>query len=62
MKLSQAQPEPIPQFQVPQEHIKIALVLGGGGSKGLAHVGVLKELEQAGIHPDLIVGCSSGAA
>ena len=61
MKLSQAQPEPIPQFQVPQEHIKIALVLGGGGSKGLAHVGVLKELEQAGIHPDLIVGCSSGA-
>ena len=61
MKLSQAQPEPIPKFEVPQEHIKVALVLGGGGSKGLAHVGVLKELEQAGIHPDLIVACSSGA-
>lgn len=61
MKLSQSQPEPIPQFQVPQDHIKVALVLGGGGSKGLAHVGVLSELEQAGIYPDLIVGCSSGA-
>ncbi|QVL57750.1 MAG: patatin-like phospholipase family protein [Simkaniaceae bacterium] len=61
MKLSQAEPEPIPQFVVPQEHIKVALVLGGGGSKGLAHVGVIKELEQAGIYPDLIVGCSSGA-
>lgn len=61
MKLSQAQPEPIPNFEVPQDHIKVALVLGGGGSKGLAHVGVLRELEQAGIHPDLIVGCSSGA-
>ena len=61
MKLSQTQPEPILQFAVPQEGIKIALILGGGGSKGLAHVGVLKELERAGIYPDLIVGCSSGA-
>lgn len=61
MRLSQAVPEPLPSFKVPQNHIKVALVLGGGGSKGLAHVGVLKELEQAGIYPDLIVGCSSGA-
>lgn len=61
MHLSQVQPEPLPQFKCFQEPIKIALVLGGGGSKGLAHVGVLEELEQAGIYPDLIVGCSSGA-
>lgn len=61
MKLTQSEPEPIPQFQLPAEPVKVALVLGGGGSKGLAHVGVLYELEQAGIHPDLIVGCSSGA-
>lgn len=40
---------------------RIALVCGGGGAKGIAHVGVLRELERAGIHPDLIVGCSSGA-
>lgn len=61
MKLSEARPEPIPEFRRPDEPVKVALVLGGGGSKGLAHVGVLMELEQAGIHPDLIVGCSSGA-
>lgn len=61
MKLSQAVPEPMPIFTPPQDHIKVALVLGGGGSKGIAHAGVLKELEQAGVYPDLIVGCSSGA-
>lgn len=40
---------------------KIALVLGGGGAKGMAHVGVMEELLAAGIEPDLIVGCSAGA-
>lgn len=43
------------------DNIKIAVVLGGGGAKGLAHVGVLEELVAAGIKPDLIVGCSAGA-
>ncbi|WP_194848082.1 patatin-like phospholipase family protein [Candidatus Neptunochlamydia vexilliferae] len=61
LKLSQAKPEPIPQFQGVKKPVKVALVLGGGGSKGIAHIGVLQELEQAGIHPDLIIGCSSGA-
>ena len=32
---------------------KIGLVLSGGGAKGLAHIGVLKVLEEAGIVPDL---------
>lgn len=40
---------------------KIALVLGGGGAKGFAHIGVLKVLEKNGIKPDLIVGTSSGS-
>jgi len=40
---------------------KRALVLGVGGAKGLAHVGVLMALEEAGIQPDLIVGASMGA-
>lgn len=40
---------------------KIALVLGGGGAKGFAHVGVIEALETHGIKPDLIVGTSSGA-
>ncbi len=39
----------------------LALVLGGGGAKGAAHVGVLKVLEEAGVHPDIIVGTSIGA-
>lgn len=41
--------------------MKTALVLGGGGARGLAHIGVLKVLEQEGIRPDLIIGCSIGA-
>ncbi|WP_052046146.1 patatin-like phospholipase family protein [Candidatus Paracaedibacter symbiosus] len=43
------------------DNIKVAFVLGGGGAKGLAHLGVLEELTAAGIKPDLIVGCSAGA-
>lgn len=40
---------------------RIALVLGGGGPRGFAHVGVLKALEDAAIRPDLLVGSSMGA-
>ena len=40
---------------------KIALVLGGGGMKGFAHIGVLKALEEAGIRPTVIGGTSIGA-
>ncbi len=40
---------------------KIGLVLGGGGSRGMAHLGVLEVLDREGIRPDLIVGTSMGA-
>jgi len=40
---------------------KIGLVLSGGGAKGLAHIGVLKVLEEAGIKIDYIGGTSMGA-
>lgn len=40
---------------------RLALVLGGGGAKGAAHVGALKVLEEAGVRPDIIVGTSIGA-
>jgi NTE family protein len=43
------------------ERSKIGLALGGGGARGLAHVGVLKVLEREGIPFDLIVGTSMGA-
>jgi len=39
----------------------IGLVLGGGGARGLAHIGVLKALEEAGIPVDIICGASIGA-
>lgn len=39
----------------------VALVLGGGGARGFAHVGVIKALEAAGIRPDIVAGSSSGA-
>jgi NTE family protein len=40
---------------------ELALVLGGGGLRGFAHLGVLQALDEAGIHPDLVVGTSAGA-
>lgn len=53
-------PENPPAFFVP-EHIRVALVLGSGGVRGMAHVGVLEELKNADIPIDLIVGCSAGS-
>ncbi|WP_313805507.1 patatin-like phospholipase family protein [Flavobacterium sp.] len=40
---------------------KIGVVLSGGGAKGLAHIGVLKVLEEAGVKVDYIGGTSMGA-
>jgi len=40
---------------------RIALVLGGGGLKGFAHIGVLRALEERGIVPDVYAGTSIGA-
>jgi NTE family protein len=41
--------------------VKIGLALGGGAARGWAHIGVLRALAQAGIHPDIIAGTSIGA-
>ena len=40
---------------------KWGLALGGGGARGIAHVGVLKALEKANLLPDVITGTSIGA-
>ena len=45
----------------PVKRPKIGLVLGGGGAKGAAEVGVLKYIEQAGIQIDYIAGTSIGS-
>jgi NTE family protein len=47
--------------QETKERPKIGLVLSGGGAKGLADIGVLKVLEEAGIIPDYITGTSMGS-
>jgi lysophospholipid hydrolase len=39
----------------------IGLVLGGGGARGISHVGVIKALEEAGIPIDIVGGTSIGA-
>jgi NTE family protein len=41
--------------------VRIGLALGGGAARGMAHLGVLKALEQSGIHIDMIAGTSAGA-
>jgi NTE family protein len=40
---------------------RLAVVLGGGGLKGFAHIGVLRALEERGIAPDVYAGTSIGA-
>lgn len=39
----------------------LGLALSAGGSRGVAHVGFLQALEEAGIRPDFVSGCSMGA-
>ena len=57
--MSAQQPMQSPQALHPRK--KVGLVLGGGGAKGAAEVGVLKVLEEAGIPIDYIAGTSIGA-
>lgn len=40
---------------------RIGLALGGGSARGWSHIGVIRQLEQAGVVPDLICGTSIGA-
>ncbi len=60
----QSQPAPpVPQAvaPAPRPPPKVALVLGGGATRGFAHIGAIKALEAQGIVPDIIVGTSAGA-
>jgi NTE family protein len=45
----------------PPRQPRIGIALGGGGTKGFAHVGVIKALEAQGLRPDLIAGTSAGS-
>lgn len=39
---------------------RLALALGGGAARGLAHIGVIEVLEREGLRPDCLVGSSMG--
>ena len=43
------------------DRVKLGLALGAGGARGLAHIGVLKALERAGISVSFLAGSSIGA-
>lgn len=43
------------------EDVKVGLVLSGGGAKGMAHIGALRVIEDAGVRIDYIGGTSMGA-
>jgi NTE family protein len=49
------------QAKSPSDRPKIGLVLSGGGAKGMAHVGVIRAMEKAGIRPDFVAGTSMGS-
>jgi NTE family protein len=40
---------------------KVGLALGSGSARGWAHIGVIRALEEAGVRPDVVCGCSIGA-
>ena len=49
------------QVDIPAPRPKVGVVLGGGGAKGAAHIGVLKYLEELGIPVDYVAGTSMGS-
>ena len=45
----------------PNQRPKIGITLSGGGAKGLAHIGILKAIDSAGLHIDYVTGTSMGS-
>ena len=54
-------PSQRPSTELPITQPRVALVLGGGGVRGFAHIGVLKVLHEAGVPIDLMAGTSAGS-
>ncbi len=52
---------PVSNAQTAEKRPKVGLALSGGGSLGMAHVGVLKVMEEAGLKPDYVTGVSMGS-
>ena len=50
-----------PDLVTSPESERLALVLSGGGARGLAHIGILRVLDSLGVRPSMVVGTSMGA-
>ncbi len=50
-----------PTVETSNDTLRVGLVLSGGGAKGIAHIGVLQKLEEAGVRIDYITGTSVGS-
>lgn len=61
VSVSHAIAEPVDATAPGDQRLRVGLVLGGGGARGAAHIGVLKELERQRIPVDVITGTSMGA-
>ena len=59
--LGRDRPVALPAVEPMQPPPRVALVLGSGGPRGYAHIGVMRVLEEAGIEVDLVVGTSVGS-
>ncbi|MCJ7447318.1 MAG: patatin-like phospholipase family protein [Bacteroidales bacterium] len=53
--------QPLVSAQSSDERPSVGLVLSGGGALGMAHVGVIKVMEESGLRPDFITGVSMGS-
>ncbi len=51
----------LPGQLIAQDRPELGLALSGGGAKGLAHIGIIKAMEEAGLKPDYISGVSMGS-
>lgn len=51
----------MPAPGAPLNGASLALVLGAGGARGVAHAAILRRLRAVGVVPDVVLGCSVGA-
>lgn len=52
---------PLPERRLPTDRPVVGLVLSGGSAKGIAHIGALRVLEEAGLPVDVVTGTSMGS-
>ena len=60
-ELTRPHASPLPQHAADWKRPRLGIALGGGFARGLAHIGVLKTLEDEGLKPDFVAGTSVGA-